>query len=62
MSWSVRLNEEVECLKKNVAIFGICSTQTVTDVLELVTAKNRPQNDDPIVYLKRVVTGIRSME
>jgi hypothetical protein len=55
--WSISVNEEVECLKKNVAIFGICSTQAVTDVL---TAK-MPHNDDPTVYLKWVVTRIRFM-
>jgi hypothetical protein len=31
----------------------------VTDVLELVTAKKMPHNDDPIMYLKWVVAGIR---
>ena len=31
----------------------------LTDVLELVTAKKMPHNDDPITYLKWVVAGIR---
>jgi hypothetical protein len=31
----------------------------VTDVLELVMAKKMPHNDDPNVYLKWVMAGIR---
>jgi len=61
VSWSIRLNEEVECLKKMLQSSGSAVHSQLQKSLELVTAKKRPQSADPIVHLKWVVTGIRFM-